>query len=75
MIAEARLKAGMTQRDLAARIGVHKITISQWERGDRAPSFRNIHNLAKALKLDEGAVYKWFNDETRQGARHHQQSR
>ena len=65
MIAEARLKAGMTQRDLAARVGVHKITISQWERGDRAPSAENINKLAKALNLDAGAVYKWFHHATK----------
>ena len=29
-----RLNLGFTQADLAARLGVHTITVSRWERGE-----------------------------------------
>lgn len=69
MLTKARLAHGMTQRDLAAHIGVHPVTVSQWERGDRAPSSNNISKLAKALSIDEGSLYLWCKHENRRRAR------
>lgn len=37
-IARARTKAGLTQAQFAALLGVSKRTLEQWEQGRRAPS-------------------------------------
>jgi putative transcriptional regulator len=37
-IARARLKAGLTQAQFAALLGVSKRTLEQWEQGRREPS-------------------------------------
>jgi transcriptional regulator with XRE-family HTH domain len=51
MLQEARKRRHLTQAALAAKIGVHKITISRLERGDRQPSMDMLQRLAKALKV------------------------
>jgi putative transcriptional regulator len=37
-IAQARLKAGLTQAQFAAMLGVSQRTLEQWEQGRRTPS-------------------------------------
>ena len=37
-VAQARLKAGLTQTQFAALLGVSKRTLQQWEQGRREPS-------------------------------------
>lgn len=49
LIRGARLEAGLTQRELAQRIGMERSTISDWECGQRLPRFLNALKLAKAL--------------------------
>lgn len=39
----------MTQAGLAKKVGVHEITISRLERGERQPSMALLQRLAKAL--------------------------
>ncbi len=51
MLKQARLRRGLTQVELAEKVGVHKITISRLERGDRQPSMRMLQRLAKALSV------------------------
>jgi transcriptional regulator with XRE-family HTH domain len=46
----------MTQVELADKMGVHKITISRLERGDRQPSMRMLQRLAKALGVPVTAL-------------------
>jgi transcriptional regulator with XRE-family HTH domain len=48
----ARRNAGLTQADLAKRIGVSQARISSWEQGERHPDAFRLHGLAKALELD-----------------------
>lgn len=38
----------MSQQALADRIGVHVITVSQWERGNASPSIANLAAVAEA---------------------------
>ena len=49
MLKQARTRRKLTQVELAEIVGVHKITISRLERGDRQPSMRMLQRLAKAL--------------------------
>lgn len=43
---------GMTQRELAIRIGVSKQTISAYINGERKPSIENLANIAYVLECD-----------------------
>jgi transcriptional regulator with XRE-family HTH domain len=47
-IREARKAAGLSQSQLATRIGAHVTSISDWERGDNEPSARHLAGLADA---------------------------
>jgi transcriptional regulator with XRE-family HTH domain len=49
---DLRERAGVTQRELAARAGLGQKTISNWEQGISEPVWSNVLALAKALGLD-----------------------
>jgi transcriptional regulator with XRE-family HTH domain len=50
----ARRRAGLTQRQLAERLGLRQATIARWERGDRGVSLDDVEMVAHAcgLQLD-----------------------
>jgi transcriptional regulator with XRE-family HTH domain len=48
-IKAARLAAGMTQKELAVKVGVPYQSLQRWERGAFKPSMGNLINLAAAL--------------------------
>lgn len=49
-----RIRAGMTQAELAARSGISRTTISNWERSEFAPDRReDVLKLAEVLELAE----------------------
>lgn len=48
-IKEARLRAGLTQKQLAAAIGCAQKDISRWEAGKPNPSIKNLKKIAYAL--------------------------
>lgn len=55
-IKEIRIKLFMTQREFSETIGVHHITVSDWENGKVKPSLRHqkkINELAKELKNEK----------------------
>ena len=43
---------GMTQKELAERIGLNRSIITYWENGRSYPSLENIQQLAKALAVE-----------------------
>lgn len=49
-IKEFRAKRGLTQEDLARRVGVRRETIIYLEKGTYNPSLRLAHDVAKALE-------------------------
>ena len=50
---EERLRAlHMTQRDLAAMLGVSEVTVSRWLSGERNPSIETFSKIADALGTD-----------------------
>lgn len=53
----ARQKLGMTQRDLAARIGVEASHVAYIENGHRRPSLTLVQRLADVLKLDRRELF------------------
>lgn len=46
---ELRVKAGLTQDALGAKMGVPRSYISKWERRDDNPSFENLVRLYRIL--------------------------
>lgn len=47
---EERLRAmKMSQRDLAASLGVSEVTVSRWLSGERNPSIETMNRIAQAL--------------------------
>ena len=53
LLAGARLKAGMTQAQLAEKLGVRQNMVSDYERGRRTYSDAMAKRLSKTLKVKE----------------------
>lgn len=54
-----RLKAGLTQAELAERMGVHQTAVAQWEKGQAAPTASKLPMLAAVLSC---SISELFND-------------
>ncbi len=48
---KARKAAGVTQKELAEKLGVHQKDISRWENGDRTPSVEALAGICIALNV------------------------
>lgn len=65
-LAEWRRKEGLTQADLAAKIGVSQAAISQWETGALTPSPLMIGQLSEvldiplAMLLNDMNMHRWL---------------
>lgn len=55
-IKKQRKKAGITQMELANRIGVPFQSISQWECGKRNPKYNSVVKIAKAIGCNPGEI-------------------
>jgi ribosome-binding protein aMBF1 (putative translation factor) len=53
LLAGARLKAGMTQAQLAAKLGIRQNMVSDYERGRRTCSNAMAKRLSKTLRVKE----------------------
>jgi transcriptional regulator with XRE-family HTH domain len=51
MLKTAREKRGLTQSELAEKVGVHLVTICRIETGARNPSMPLLQKIAKALGM------------------------
>ena len=51
-IKAARKAAGLTQEELAKRLGVPFQSISQWERDKRLPKYETLEKIAAAIGCD-----------------------
>jgi transcriptional regulator with XRE-family HTH domain len=52
LIREARLRAGLTQYQLADRSGRERSVIARWEQGAVSPSFDNLLEVIEACGFD-----------------------
>jgi transcriptional regulator with XRE-family HTH domain len=52
LIREARLRAGLSQDELGARVGKDRAQIARWERGAVEPSFETLRELVRACGLE-----------------------
>ena len=59
-IREYRLKAGLSQRKLAAMLGRSKDAVSSWERGVNLPNVPSLMRMAKILGTLAESLYRDF---------------
>lgn len=62
LIKEARLRAGLTQRDLGARLGKAQSVIARWERNDVSPSLETLREIIRACGFDLTFFMSKFDD-------------
>ena len=55
-IKELRKESGMTQTELAEKMGVTKGTVSTWETNSRTPSFNTLNQLCELFDKSMGYV-------------------
>lgn len=61
---EARLKSGISQKDLAENIGVAKSTYSLYESGKREPNVDTIKKIASSLNVSADRLLGIDNEPT-----------
>lgn len=54
LIREARLRAGLTQAEVARRLGTGQSVIARWESGRRSPTFETVVRAIGACGFDLG---------------------
>ena len=52
LIREGRLRAGLTQTEVAARVGTTQSAIARWEAGKAQPSLETLTRILRACGLD-----------------------
>lgn len=52
LLREARLRAGLSQQELAARSGKERTVIARWENGAVSPSFDTVIDLVRTCGFD-----------------------
>ena len=51
-VRKARISKGMSQRELAGELGLTQAAISQFEKGQRLPTHKNLRKMSYILDLD-----------------------
>jgi len=62
LMKEARLRAGLTQSELGARLGKSQSVIARWERDDVSPSLETLREVVRACGLDLTFFMSKFDD-------------
>lgn len=57
-LAKARVKAGLSQREMAILIGKNERTVQNWEKGTSDPSTSNLFALAKLYGISVEELLK-----------------
>ena len=53
-IKRARLIAGLTQTELAEKLGVSSVSVHKWEHGESFPNVKRLKQVADALNTTVG---------------------
>lgn len=53
----ARVNAGLTQEQLAEKLGVSPVTIWKWEHGQSEPKFSQFKKLCEAVDIDMADIF------------------
>jgi transcriptional regulator with XRE-family HTH domain len=62
LMKEARLRAGLTQAELGARLGKAQSVIARWERDDVSPSLETVRDIVRACGLELTFFMSKFDD-------------
>jgi transcriptional regulator with XRE-family HTH domain len=62
LIKESRLRAGLTQTELGARLGKAQSVIARWERDEVSPSLETVREVVRACGLDLTFFMSKFDD-------------
>jgi hypothetical protein len=62
LMKEARLRAGLTQSELGARLGKSQSVIARWERDEVSPSLETVREVVRACGLDLTFFMSKFDD-------------
>ena len=54
LIAEARKRGGLTQAELADRLGSHQSVVARWETGRTSPDFATVQRVVRAAGFELG---------------------
>lgn len=57
---ELRKKCGLTQAELAEKVGVSENTIQNWESGKIIPKGENLNNYLRELRITDHTERKWI---------------
>lgn len=60
IVIKGRVDKGITQRQLAKKIGCSDVIVGQWERGLKSPGIDKVFEIEKALNV--GILTKEFMD-------------
>ncbi len=63
VLADRRMRAGLTQEALAEACGLHATYVSQLERGLKSPTVRVLFRLAQAVGVSPSALVRAFERE------------
>lgn len=69
-LAGLRVRAGLTQTDVAKVIGVTQGAISAWERGEKKPTLDKLPTLAKLYGVSEQTILRVCTEIPSKGAFH-----
>lgn len=58
VIKNLRMRAGISQEELADRASIHRTYVSQLERGLKSPTIQMLFQLAKALKASPSDILR-----------------
>lgn len=56
-LAAARVNAGMTQEEVAQKMGISNRTIINWEKGDVIPSFASLYTLCGLYNIPQDNIF------------------
>ena len=60
-LAAARVNAGMTQEDVAKKMGISKQTIINWEKGKNIPGIPEMEMMSKIYNMPQDYIFLPFN--------------
>lgn len=63
MLKDARLKAGLTQKDIASRLRVRQSFVSKYEAGERRLDLFELRSVCRAVGISLSVLVKHFEDD------------
>ena len=67
LIKQLRKEQGLTQGELADKVGITQSAINKFERGFAEPSLQTLGRIAKVLGTDAKSLLKWFKEVWKNG--------